>query len=84
MQIEYILAGCILLFGFFMPLLCYRRGLKEGYELAKGKTPEPIKTPVKVVQDVIKGKKEEKETNEFYEGLSNILNYDGNPQGGEK
>lgn len=84
MQIEYILAGCILLLGFFMPLLCYRRGLKEGYELAKGKTPELTKTPVKALQYVLKGKQEGKEVNEFYEGLSNILNYDGNPQGGEK
>lgn len=84
MQIEYILAGCIMLLGFFMPFLCYRKGLKEGYEMAKGKLPEPIKSPVKAVQDVIKDKKESKETNEFFEGLSNLLNYDGEPQGGDK
>lgn len=73
-----------MLLGFFMPFLCYRKGLKEGYEMAKGKLPEPIKSPVKAVQDVIKDKKESKETNEFFEGLSNLLNYDGEPQGGDK
>jgi hypothetical protein len=84
MQIEYILAGCILLLGFFMPVICYRKGLKEGYEMAKGKLPEPIKSPVKAVQEVIKSSKEKKETDEFLEGLNNLINYDGNPQGGDE
>lgn len=85
MEIEYILAGCIMLLGFFMPFLCYRKGLKEGYEMAKGKTPEQVKSPTKVIQDVIKGKDEDKKSKEFAEGLANLMNYDGNPQkGGDK
>jgi hypothetical protein len=83
MTIEQILAGCIMLLGFFMPVICYRKGLKEGYEMAKGKLPEPIKNPIKAVQEVIKSKKEEKNKNEFFEGLNNIMNYDGNPGGDE-
>jgi hypothetical protein len=83
MTIEQILAGCIMLLGFFMPVTCYRKGLKEGYEMAKGKLPEPIKNPIKAVQEVIKSKKEEKNKNEFFEGLNNIMNYDGNPGGDE-
>lgn len=82
MQIEYIIAGCILLLGFFMPNYCYRKGLKEGYEMAKGKVPEPIKSPVKTIQNTLGEKKQEKEVNLFFEGLNNIMNYDGNPQKG--
>ena len=79
----YIIAGCVMLLGFFVPIICYRIGLREGYELAKGKTPEPIKNPVKVVQEVINDNKTKKENSEYLEGLNNLLNYTGDPQGGE-
>lgn len=84
MQIEYIIAGCLIAFGFFMPFLAYRKGIKDGYELANGKVPEPIKTPIKVVKDFVKDKEKQKEVDKVVEGWNNIMNYDGTPQGGEE
>lgn len=85
---QYIIAGCVMLLGFFVPIICYRIGLKEGYEMAKGKTPSPIQSPVKKITEGIENRKENKQAKEerktFLEGLNNIMNYDGEPQEGDK
>jgi hypothetical protein len=69
-----ILYGLLL---FTMTFWAYRRGLKDGMNLVKGKEPEPVKTifntPVK----------EEPKLSPIIEGFQNIMNYNGDPQGGE-
>lgn len=74
--------------GFFVPVICYRKGLKEGYEMAKGKVPEPIKNPVKTIANAVDNMKQDKQAKEerkaFLEGLNNLMNYDGEPQEGDK
>ena len=61
-----------------MPMFCYRKGLKEGFEMAQGKAPhnEPItsKKPEKMSEEQLK----------YIEGLNNLLSYDGEPQGVSK
>lgn len=77
-----------MLLGFFMPTYYYRKGLKEGYEMAKGKLPEPIKNPVKSVINGIDDMKENKQLKEehkvFLDGLNNLMAYDGDAQEGDK
>ena len=81
---QYIIAGCVMLLGFFVPIICYRIGLKEGYEMANGKIPKPIQNPIKTITEGIESKKENKQAKEerktFLEGLNNIMNYDGDSQ----
>jgi hypothetical protein len=57
--------------------LGFRTGLRLGMNTAKGITPEPIKTPLKAVQEY-KENKEQAEANKLYnEGLNAILTYNG-------
>jgi len=84
----YIIAGCVSILGFFVPIICYRLGIKEGYEMANGKMPKPIKNPIKAVSEGIENRKENKQAKEerktFLEGLNNLMAYDGEPQEGDK
>jgi hypothetical protein len=77
-----------MLLGFFVPIICYRIGLKEGYEMANGKMPKTIQNPIKTITESIEAKKENKQAKEerktFLEGLNNIMAYDGEPQEGDK
>lgn len=75
-----ILFGCL----FFVPLWAYRRGLKDGLALNQGKQPEPIKSPVAAVRDYKQAKVEKKQNDQLTEGLINLLNYNGERQGGDK
>lgn len=56
--------------------------------MANGKTPSPIQSPVKKITEGIENRKENKQAKEerktFLEGLNNIMNYDGEPQEGDK
>lgn len=65
---------------FVVPLLAYRRGLKDGLNIQQGKQPEPIKSPVQHIRDRKEQKEAEKEQDMMMEGLQNILSYDGEPQ----
>ena len=76
----YILAGIVLILAFFVPILAYRAGLRQGIELGKGKQIEPLKSPIKAIQAHRQVKKPTAKENEFMEGLNNLLNYDGTPQ----
>lgn len=81
MNVEYyIIAGCLMAYGFFMPMYCYRKGLKEGHDLAKGKAPE-MRSPVKTIQNMVK--KDDVEKQKFSRALNNLMAYTGDPQRGE-
>jgi len=82
---EYMITGVA--FGlclFFVPLWAYRRGLKDGLALNQGKTIEPIKTPVEVVQKHVEERTQKKEAkaaeDAMAQGLANLMAYDGSPQ----
>lgn len=74
--------------GFFMGVLTYRQGFKDGLSVNKGKDIEPIKNPIaetiKAVQETSEHAKEVKENKaskeasaKIEEGLLNILSYNG-------
>jgi hypothetical protein len=69
---------------FFVPIWCYRRGLKDGLALNQGKSIEPIQNPIQAIQRHVEERKEsaeaKKENDLISEGLANIMNYDGTPQ----
>lgn len=82
---EYMITGVV--FGlclFILPLWAYRRGLKDGLALNQGKTIEPIKTPVEVVQKHVDNRTQAKEAkaaeDAMAQGLANLMAYDGSPQ----
>lgn len=90
---EYMIGGVV--FGlclFILPLWAYRRGLNDGLALNQGKSIEPIKSPVAVVQkhmDERTQTKEAKAANDaIAQGLANLMAYDGSaqeqPKEGEK
>lgn len=83
---DYPTAGACLLF-LCISLWCYRRGLKDGLAIQRGGQPEPIKTPVKMVQEYKAAKLDEVATKEakaegdrMIQGLANLLSYTGKPQ----
>ena len=55
----------------------FREGLRIGKELAQGKAPEPIKTPVKAIQEHKVNKEIEKANKEFQDELNSIMGYTG-------
>ena len=60
----------------------FREGLRIGKELAQGKAPEPIKTPVKAIQEHKVSKETEKANKAFQDELSSIMGYTGDePEG---
>lgn len=75
-----ILSAVLGLCFFLIPLWAYRKGLKDGLAINKGKEPEPIKTPVRMVTEAREAKKNQEETDKITQGLMNILRYDGTPQ----
>lgn len=66
--------------AFFTSFWAYRRGIKDGMALGDSKPLEPIKNPVKVIQEHKEAKETKKEADQFMQGLNNMLNYDGTPQ----
>lgn len=54
----------------------FREGLRLGMDTAKGKEPEPVKTPVKAFQEYKVNKEMEKKEKEFEDGIKAIFEYD--------
>jgi len=77
---EYALSAVLGLCFFMLPMWAYRKGLKDGLAVGQGKTPEPIKTPVRMYQEHQEAKQTKEEQDLFREGLANLLAYEGNPQ----
>lgn len=69
---------------FFVPIWCYRRGLKDGLALTQGKPIEPIQNPIQAVTEYRERKVEQKEAkavnDSISEGMANIMSYTGDPQ----
>jgi len=70
-----LIIGAILGLCFFMlSFWAYRRGIKDGIALSKGKTIQPIQTPIQAVKKHTEAKEADKKQQE--EGIQNIMNYD--------
>jgi len=72
-----LITGAILGLCFFMlSFWAYRRGIKDGIALNKGKAIQPIQTPIQAVKKHTEAKKADKKQQEESQGLQNIMNYD--------
>lgn len=71
-----LIGGCF----FIVPLWAYRRGLKDGLAISNNRTIEPIKTPAQVIREEVQRTEDKKDTDQFIQGLNNLLSYDGVPQ----
>ena len=59
-------------------LFCYRLGLRDGgKQITKI---NPVISAVKTIDEIKQATKNSVNNDKFYEGLTNILNYDGTPQ----
>jgi hypothetical protein len=67
-------------FLFIAPLWAYRRGLKDGLAINKGKDIEPIKIPVQVIQEVKKTAEQSKTEAKINKQFRNLMEYDGTAQ----
>ena len=60
----------------------FREGLRLGMNVSKGKDIEPLKTPIKAIQEHKANKKTEKANKEFQDELNAIMSYTGDePKG---
>lgn len=73
----YALSAVLGLCFFMLPMWAYRKGLKDGLAVGQGKAMEPIKTPVKIIQEHREAKQAKEEQDLFRDGLANILAYEG-------
>ena len=73
---ELIIGAILGLCFFILPMWAYRRGIKDGIALSKGKTIQPIQTPIQAVKKHTEAKKADKKQQEESQGLQNIMNYD--------
>lgn len=61
----------------------FRTGLRLGIGVSKGKPIEPIKSPIKAVQEHIEYKQAKKDNKELQEEIDLIMSYTGDIEGGE-
>jgi hypothetical protein len=54
----------------------FKTGLRLGMNASKGKEIEPLKSPIKAIQDIKENKELEKKDKEFQDGMKAILEYD--------
>ena len=78
---ELITGAIIGLCFFIVPMWAYRRGIKDGIALIKGKAIQPIQTPIQAVKKHTEAKADDKKQQE--EGIQNIMNYDPFAKEGE-
>lgn len=80
------------IFGLFF-LISYRKGLKDGLSInstngscnVNSEVITPlVKNPIQAVKKYKQNKEEEKKVDLTLEGIQNMLNYTGDPQGGGK
>lgn len=55
----------------------FREGLRLGMNVSKGKDIEPVKTPIKAIQEYKTNKEVEKANKEFQDELNAIMSYTG-------
>lgn len=54
----------------------FREGLRLGMNVSKGKEIEPLKSPIKAIQEIKENRELEKKEREFQEGVKAIMEYD--------
>ncbi len=69
---------------FIIPLWAYRKGLKDGLNVTQGRAIEPIKTPLKLIEQHKEAKVTKAENDRIAQGLANLFAYDGTPQKGSE
>lgn len=87
MILQYVTASVIIALAFLMSIFSvrmYQKGVKDGMQIAKGREPTQAKGLIEVLQDKHQEKIDKKEVDKALEGWNNIMNYDGNPQGGDE
>lgn len=71
--------------AFFIGVLTYRQGFKDGLSVNKDKCIEPIKNPIvetiKNVQEVRISKEEREKSKELEDSMIELFSYDGNIKG---
>ena len=71
----------LLITGFALCLLSYRLGIKDGQAIKRDQSISPlVKSPVRAVQEHVKGKEVEKQADSMLKGIENLLSYDGTKQ----
>ena len=63
--------------------LAFRWGLKLGIDVSKGKPIEPLKSPIKAIQEHIENKETKKAENELQDEIDSIMSYTGDIEDGE-
>jgi hypothetical protein len=81
MQIA-IISTALAIVLFLCLYFAFREGLRLGMNVSKGKDIEPLKTPIKAIQEHKTNKEVEKANKEFQDELNSILSYTGDePEG---
>lgn len=61
----------------------FREGLRLGTNVSKGKPIEPIKSPIKAIQEHVESKETKKAEKELQDEIDAIMGYTGDIEGGE-
>lgn len=61
----------------------FREGLRLGMNVSKGKPIEPVKSPIKAIQEHIENKEVKKAEKELQDEIDAIMGYTGDIEGGE-
>jgi hypothetical protein len=65
-----------ILVAFIMSIICYERGLKNGYNLAKDKPIEQVRSPVETAINALESHKQKEEAAKTADELTEMLTYD--------
>ena len=61
----------------------FRAGLRLGIDVSNGKPIEPLKSPIKAIQEHIENKETKKSENELQDEIDSIMSYTGDIEDGE-
>lgn len=61
----------------------FREGLRLGIDVSKGKPIEPLKSPIKAIQEHIENKETKKAEKELQDEIDSIMSYTGDIEDGE-
>lgn len=61
----------------------FREGLKLGIDVSKGKPIQPLKSPIKAIQEYAENKEAKKTEKELLAEIDAVMNYTGDIEDGE-
>lgn len=61
----------------------FREGLKLGIDVSKGKPIQPLKSPIKAIQEYAENKEAKKTEKELLAEIDAVMNYTGDIEGGD-